>query len=67
MSAEDPAGQFTDLLIQAADKAFPKTHFSKKLPKVPWFNDSCKKAIKESLAKGFFLTQRWVMFRILNF
>ena len=47
MSAEDPAGQFTDLLIQAADKAIPKTHFSKKLPKVPWFNDSCKKAIKE--------------------
>ena len=38
---------FTDLLIQAADKAIPKTHFSKKLPKVPWFNDSCKKAIKE--------------------
>ena len=47
MSAEDPASQFTDLLIQAADKAIPKTHFSKKLPKVPWFNDSCKKAIKE--------------------
>ena len=44
MSAEDPAGQFTDLLIQAADKAIPKTRFSKK---VPWFNDSCKKAIKE--------------------
>ena len=47
MSAEDPASQFTDLLIQAADKAIPKTRFSKKLPKVPWFNDSCKKAIKE--------------------
>ena len=30
MSAEDPAGQFTDLHIQAADKAIPKTHFSKK-------------------------------------
>ena len=44
LSAEDPAGQFTDLLIQAADKAIPKTHFSKKLPKVPWFNDSCKKS-----------------------
>ena len=25
MSAEDLAGQFTDLLIQAADKAIPKT------------------------------------------
>ena len=47
MSAEDPACKFTDLRIQAANKATPKTRFSKKLPKVPWFNDSCKKAIKE--------------------
>ena len=45
MSAEDPTGQFTDILIQAA--AIPKTRFSKKLPKVPWFSDSCKKAVKE--------------------
>ena len=47
MSARDPAGQFTDLLIQAANKAIPKTRFSKNLPKVTWFNDSCKRAIKE--------------------
>ena len=47
ISAEDPAGQFTDLLIKAANKAIPKTRFSKNLPKVPWFNDSCKRAIKE--------------------
>ena len=47
MSAEDPTSQFTDRLIQAAGKAIPKTRFSKILPKVPWFNDSCKKAIKE--------------------
>ena len=47
MSAEDPAGQFTDLLIQAADKTIRKTRFSKKIPKVQWFNDSCKKAIEE--------------------
>ena len=47
MSAEDPAGQFADLLIKAANKAIPKTHFSKKKKKVPWFNDSCKRAIKE--------------------
>ena len=40
MSAEDLVGQFTDLLIQAADKAIPKIRFSKKLPKIPWFNDS---------------------------
>ena len=41
MSAEDPAGQFTDLLIQAAGKTIPKTPFSKKkqLSKVPWFNE----------------------------
>ena len=53
MSAEDPAGQFTHL--QAADKAIPKTRFSKKRPKVPWFNDSCKKAIKERKLSESFL------------
>ena len=53
MSAEDPAGQFTDLLIQAADKAIPKTRFSKKLPKVPWFNDSCKKAINSFIPVSY--------------
>ena len=67
MTAEDPAGQFTDLLIQASDKDIPKTHFSKKLPKVPWFNDSCKKKKKKKknqlkkerkLKESFFLTQR---------
>ena len=47
MSAEDPTSQFTDHLIQAAGKAILKTRFLKKLPTVPWFNDSCKKAIKE--------------------
>ena len=47
ISAEDPACQFTDILIQAAGKAIPKTRFSKKLPKVPWFSDSCQKAVKE--------------------
>ena len=47
MSAGDPAGQFTDLLVQAANKTIPKTRFSEKLPKVPWFNDSCKRAIKD--------------------
>ena len=45
MSAKDPTSQFTDLLIKAANKAIPKTCFSKKLLKVPWFNDSCKRAI----------------------
>ena len=45
MPAEDPAGQFTDL-IQAAGKAIPKVRFSR-LPKVPWISDSCKKVMKE--------------------
>ena len=57
MSAEDPAGQFTDLLMQAADKAIPKTRFSKKRTKVPWFNDSCKKKQlkkERKLSESFF-------------
>jgi len=59
-SAEDPAGQFTHFLIQAAGKATPKTRFSKKLPKLPWFKNSCKKAITErkKAQRKFFLTQR---------
>ena len=59
MSAKDPGGQFTDLLIKAA--AIPKARFSRRLPKVPWFSDSCKKAIKErkkAQQKFFFLIQR---------
>ena len=45
-----PAGQFTDLLIQAADKTIPKTRYSKKLPKVP----CCKKERKKAQRKFFF-------------
>ena len=46
--SEDPAAQFTDILIEIANKAIPKSHVSKnKLPQVPWFNDTCKQAIKE--------------------
>ena len=55
MFAEDPAGQSTDLLIQVEGKAVPKTRFSKKLPKVPRFSESCKKAIEErKLSEMFF-------------
>ena len=40
--------QFTDTLIEIANQTIPKSHTSKnKLPKVPWFNDVCKQAIKE--------------------
>ena len=46
---EDPAAQFTDFFfpIEIASKTIPKSHVSKnKLPKVPWFNDTCKQVIE---------------------
>ena len=43
-----PVAQFTDTLIEIANKTIPKSHISKnQLPKVPWFNDAYKQAIKE--------------------
>ena len=46
--SEDPVAQFTDTLIEIANQTIPKSHISKnKLPKVPRFNDVCKRAIKE--------------------
>ena len=40
--------QFTDTLIDIANQTIPKSHISKnKFPKVPWFNDVCKQAIRE--------------------
>ncbi|WP_419619004.1 hypothetical protein, partial [Thiolapillus sp.] len=46
--SEDPVAQFTDTLIEIANQTIPKSHISQnKLPKVPWFNDVCKQAIKE--------------------
>ena len=48
LSVEDPAGQFTDLLIQAVDKAIPKTRFSKKTPpKFPGLMRIAKKQLKK--------------------
>ena len=50
MSAEDPASQFTDLLIQAVEKNYIEDtllYKNLKNPKVPWFDDNWKKAIKE--------------------
>ena len=45
---EDPVAWFTDTLTEIANKIIPKSHISKnKLPKIPWFNDACKQAIKE--------------------
>ena len=44
---EDPAAQFTNILNEIANKTIPKSHVSKnKLPKVPWFNDTCKQVIE---------------------
>ena len=46
--SEDPVAQFTDTLIEIANQTIPESHISKnKLPKVPWFNDVCKQAIKD--------------------
>lgn len=49
MSAEDCTGQFTDLLKQRAERNIPKTCVSSKTnsTKIPWFDDNCKKALKE--------------------
>ena len=41
------ASPFTDLLIQTVENTIHQTHFSKKCPKVPWFDKNCNKAIKE--------------------
>ena len=47
LSAEDPASIFTSLFIKAAEESISKTYvFSNRLPKVPWFNEQCKQAIK---------------------
>ena len=46
-SREDPALQFTHLLTSAASKIIPRTQCKPRLPKVPWFTDKCKLAIKE--------------------
>ena len=48
--SEDPVAQITDTLIEIANKTIPKSHISKnRLPKVPWFNDVCKKKKKKLL------------------
>ena len=46
--SEDPVAQFTDILIEIANKTRSQIpSLQNKLPKVPWFNDACKQAIKE--------------------
>ena len=46
-SREDLALQFTHLLTSTASKIVPKTQRKPRLPKVPWFTDKCKLAIKK--------------------
>ena len=46
-SEEDPALQFTHLFTSTASKIIPKTQCKPRLPKVHWFTDKCKLAIKE--------------------
>ena len=46
--SKDLVAQFPDALIEIANQTILKSRISKiKLPKVPWFNDVCKQAIKE--------------------
>ena len=41
-------GLVYDTLIETANQTIPKSRVSKnKLPKMPWFNDACKQAIRE--------------------
>ena len=42
-----PPVSLLTFLFKQQTKLYQKQRFSKKLPKVLWFNDSCKKAIKE--------------------
>ena len=44
---ENPAELFTSLLYSAAQKTIPRTSTNPKHRNKPWFNDDCKKAIKE--------------------
>ena len=46
--SEDPVAQFTDALTEIANKTISKSCVPKnKLPKVPWFDDTCKQTMKE--------------------
>ena len=46
--SEDPVAQLTDTLIEIANQTISKSLISKnKLPKIPWFNDVCKQAMRE--------------------
>ena len=46
-STEDLALQFTHLLTSTASQIIPKSQCKPRLPKVPWFTETCKAAIKK--------------------
>ena len=47
LSKTDPTNQFSTLLCEAAGLAIPtKTIQAKRFPRVPWFTEICKEAIK---------------------
>ena len=56
MSAKDPAGQFADLLIKAANKAIPKTRFSENKTKF----HGLITVVKEQLKKERKLSESFV-------
>ena len=43
----DAVREFTDVLISIAEETVPKTSTTPKRIKIPWFDDDCKKAIKD--------------------
>ena len=44
--SEDPINDFSNTLLEIAEKTIPKSSTSSK-PRKPWFVDECKKAVKE--------------------
>ena len=44
--SDDPVTDFSNILLEIADKTIPKSSISSK-PRKPWFDDECRQAIKE--------------------
>lgn len=45
--SEDPILQFSEILLQCAEKSIPKYHAKPNLVKTPWFDEECKKLKNE--------------------
>ena len=46
INESDPILKFTNIVLENSEKAIPKTSTNSKKIKKPWFNDTCKEAIK---------------------